>query len=440
VLLGVAFAAAGCTHEDKPGDDTLTVESVSAEVDENIATVVHVSWTTDVESGGYVEFGPDDTYGHRTPEVEAGVDHTATLLGLPAAATWHYRVVTESDGDATPGEDHEITTDPLPASLPPFEVERYGTGVWGEYLLLTWAYPEGPSAAVLILDHEGNVVWYHQPDEGMCMSARLSLDGQAVTMLVERTENKDARILRVPLDGGPVEETVVEGGHHDFLELGDDTWAWIADDTRTVDGVEVRGDRLMETGPAGDREVWDAFDQIPMVENDGWDLTPADWTHANGIDYDPDTGLFLLSLYRLRAIYAIRASDGGTEWSIGLGGDFTFVDHDMFGPQHAPTWVPGGILLFDNALDRPNSRVIQYALDMTAHTATNVWSYEGETGEHALVQGAALRLSDGGTVSGWGDLAEVVSVNADGDVVRRVTFDHGIVGKVSKAQDLYPDQ
>ena len=54
-------------------------------VSEQIATVVTVTWKTDVLTTGYVEFGPTPAFGFRTSvEKVAALEHTATLLGLTA--------------------------------------------------------------------------------------------------------------------------------------------------------------------------------------------------------------------------------------------------------------------------------------------------------------------------------------------------------------------
>lgn len=40
--------------------------------------------------------------------------------------------------------------------------------------------------------------------------------------------------------------------------------------------------------------VWDAFEQVDLIPNDGWAMRsgdiPADWTHINGLAADPTTG------------------------------------------------------------------------------------------------------------------------------------------------------
>ena len=60
VVGALAFAACGDSNNGRaPGD-------VTAVVSEQIATVVTVTWKTDVLTTGYVEFGPTPAFGFRT--------------------------------------------------------------------------------------------------------------------------------------------------------------------------------------------------------------------------------------------------------------------------------------------------------------------------------------------------------------------------------------
>jgi hypothetical protein len=306
-------------------------------------------------------------------------------------------------------------------------------------MLLVWFDPGVGRAAAMILDRDGAVVWYYVSEQATSMSARFSEDGLAVVLLLEQTRASDAKIVRVPLDGSPITETAAPGGHHDFRELGDGRYAYLAEDLRDIDGTQVKGDRIMEIGPDGSREVWDAFDSLDMVPGEGWDMTPADWTHANGLYWDAEHGRYLLSLYRLRQILSIDEASGAIEWKLGRNGDFKFVDDAGFGPQHAPDLVGDDLLLFDNAAADSTSRLVQYHLDTAAGTATKTWSWQPTEDQRTFILGDARRLPDGATVSAWGDLDEILAIGADGSVVRRVSLEQGLIGKVEKRDSFYPD-
>ena len=88
------------------------VSSLAASVSATMATVVHVSWTTDVASTGVVEFGIDGALDRSTRPTASGTDHRTTLVGLPQDAEVSYRVVV----DGGPGETQTVATGALPGA------------------------------------------------------------------------------------------------------------------------------------------------------------------------------------------------------------------------------------------------------------------------------------------------------------------------------------
>lgn len=67
----------------------------------------------------HFEYGPDESYGSSTPDVDAGsgsgnVNAAATVAGLPANSTFHYRLVASNDQLSTNGADATFTTLPIP--------------------------------------------------------------------------------------------------------------------------------------------------------------------------------------------------------------------------------------------------------------------------------------------------------------------------------------
>ena len=98
-LLGLAPLVLACTGKPGPGDASVTIGDVTAEVSPVIPTVVTVTWTTDVASVGYVRFGD----GLTTPtESVAATEHSAVLLGLHMQTAVDYQVVVQAEeGDIT---------------------------------------------------------------------------------------------------------------------------------------------------------------------------------------------------------------------------------------------------------------------------------------------------------------------------------------------------
>ena len=156
---------------------------------------------------------------------------------------------------------------------------------------------------------------------------------------------------------------------------------------------------------------------------------PWDYAHLNSIQLLPG-GDLLASFRHLSAVLRIATTahdgyqPGDVEWKLGgRDGDFTFVDDPDHGPcaQHTATLLPDGhVLVFDDGSDpflagalcvdpadpdgppvtRQHSRVAEWALDTTDHTATLVWSYQ-PSGWYSWFMGSARRLENGDTLVGW---------------------------------------
>ncbi|MFN7145876.1 MAG: aryl-sulfate sulfotransferase [Myxococcota bacterium] len=340
------------------------------------------------------------------------------------------------------GEDATVTTGAVPDELARISTDGEAPA-WGDYTLFSWwSLPEEESF-VVALDRAGNVVWYWMPDTSYVQSMRVSEDGTEILALCAFVSpDPDAYLARIPLDGGDPTILPAPNAHHDLHEQ-DGTLAYLAADLRELEGEEVLGDLLVEVSPDGEQTtVWDAFEDWPVTQRDGWDKEPADWTHANGLGYTPDGDAWMVSLYYDKAIVALERGTGAQVWKLGgIEGDFALVGDDaFFQRQHAPSWVDGELLLFDNGYDADTSRAVQYALDRDAGTATLTWAYVPAGGEHTRIMGDAHRLPDGATVVSWGELGYLDVIDAEGQAVHRtsVSGDGGILGRIQRRETLYP--
>jgi hypothetical protein len=156
---------------------------------------------------------------------------------------------------------------------------------------------------------------------------------------------------------------------------------------------------------------WDHFDFDDTVRRA--QLTheppdPVDFVHPNGLALDLD-GNLLLSSKHLDEITKINRETGQIMWRLGGAADprneFTFIGDPLngFSAQHMPVVLENGnLLLFDNgtAHEPRQSRVVEYALNPDARTATLVWAYSN--GQYASGMGSVQRLENGNTFIGWG--------------------------------------
>jgi Arylsulfotransferase (ASST) len=155
-----------------------------------------------------------------------------------------------------------------------------------------------------------------------------------------------------------------------------------------------------------------------------------DYAHLNSIQLLPD-GDVLASFRHLSSVYRIATyarpgfAVGDVVWKLGgRDSDFTFPAADDTGPcaQHTARMLPDGhVLMYDNGswsastslcvdqadptgppVERVQTRVVEYALDTSLHTATIAGSYE-PAGRFGIFAGSAQRLDNGNTEIGWAE-------------------------------------
>jgi hypothetical protein len=257
-----------------------------------------------------------------------------------------------------------------------------------------------------------------QPNGHFSVSRDTTTPGRTGTALVEL----DARFRPV---ASYETEGLVDTDGHDSILLPDGSRYLLAyepnADTGLVDAV------IQEVGPDGAVEFqWNSADHVdPAAETVS---TTPDYAHVNSIAIMAD-GDLLVSFRHLSAVFKVArtAHDGfavgDVVWKLG-GRDSTlsFVDDPDAGPcaQHDATELADGhILLFDNGsstvtkafcvdpadrsgpvVQRPITRIKEYAVDESAGTATLVWSWQKDD-RFAHFAGSAQRLANGDTLVGW---------------------------------------
>lgn len=235
-------------------------------------------------------------------------------------------------------------------------------------------------------------------------------------------------------------------GHHRDLR---------ADGTSWLDAI------LQVVGERGEAAfTWSSKGHVDPAESYVRGGTGEDYVHADSVEMQPNGDL--LASFRNTGQVLLVATEprdglepGDVVWRLGgERNEFTFVDdpYGGFCAQHDATVLPDGHLqVFDNGsrrdrtgpdapqtadmcpdpadpggerIARPQSRIVEYALDTEAMTATLVWSYV-PVGRYAAFAGNAQALPDGSVLAGWsrsettdGSVAPIASrVTRDGDEV-----------------------
>lgn len=404
--------ASACAPADlPPGPDVAVVGT-------DVGTVFRASWSTDDGAPTWVEYGEDGAFDHRIDVSDAEGEHEVLLAGLAAGTTWSARAVYEGEEGRVRGEPESFTTAPPPADLfePVLSVEP-DEALGGFYVGTTI---DGDGSSAFVLDRLGRFTWWAETDPGgLTTQARLSADGEWIEWLSDEPE---AGIGRMRLDGSETELVSVAGAHHDFFDLGD-RWVVVVGDDRRVNGRMVRGDALVEVDRDGKllRTLWSAWDELePDLDRD-MNVVPGtetlDWTHLNSFFWDEAQGEVLLSLYGLWAVAAVDIETGEGSWMVsGLdGGDLALAEGSSLGPAHSPIPTPRGFAIFENGPEeRLASRVVEYEVDRAAGTVTEVESYSPSPSLFAAVLGNIADEPDGGRFLGWGTAGRLQVLDAEG--------------------------
>lgn len=426
-LLPVLMAA--CT-----AGETIPEIEVVATVDEAIPTVVTVEWEPPAEGDVRVEFGPDTDYGDLAWPTEDEPGRAVLTGNLPEAEV-HFRLVVTRDGEDHPLADHVVRTGALSDEVPDIEVVvDEDEPNWGRYVLLPLFDSARNTSHILLLNGQGRPVWWHA-EPGFVPAVYPSRLNGALLYRVDGWVDPEpnGRVVRMDWFGDVISTVEDDLGHHDFVEHADGTIATLEMTVREVDGETFVGDRIVEHPLQGEpRVVWDAFATLEPHNPDemGSDLNPygIDWTHANSVDYDPVTDRYLVSLYYLREVVAIDRASGEVDWILGgEASDFPLSEPEAFAPQHAASWVAGGVMLFDNHDNKDvsnptvrSSRAVRYTLDEAAGDADLVGEWTPADGLHTAILGDARLLPGGEWYVSAGVLGIAQVVDPAGRVVWQI--------------------
>ncbi len=307
-------------------------------------------------------------------------------------------------------------------------------------------------AGPLILDDEGDVVWFHPLDtHGVTDFRAQRYRGRPVLTWWRGQAKKGIGNGRyVIVDNSYRVIADVTAGHglsgdiHEFLITPQNTafftvYRQVPRDLSALGGPD---DGSIEEGIVQEVDIptgrvlfeWHSADHVALSESYNAvpkdSSSPYDYFHINAIEPDRD-GTLLVSARHTHAIYKIRRSDGAVLWRLGgKRNDFRFGPGARFSWQHDVRRRPDGTLtLFDNAAKQPirgrQSRAIVLRVDETRHTASLVRSYTHPRPLLSPSQGDAQFLADGHVFVGWGSNAYFTEFDPSGRVLLDARFGSG---------------
>ncbi|RME27507.1 MAG: hypothetical protein D6798_04390 [Deltaproteobacteria bacterium] len=404
--------------------------TVTADLAAEVGTVVEVRWSSTRNVDAAVLRVHDDLGETWEQDITNG---QATVWGLPPDSEVDLHVVFDLGNQEIMSDTVSVTTDPAPNWLPELLIDGDVDRALGGSLMMMSLIGSHNGAAMV--DGAGRYRWWVElPGISAPSRARPSVDGRQVLVLPVNVDGSDdSGLQRINLDGSLGEPVVVEGQHHDFVELADGTLAFIVHSPRREGGVEVLGDKIVEVAPDGTQTtIWDAWDWIdyngeqPAIKGEGW-------IHGNALDYDEETGQYTLSMLGIRAMARIDRATGEMLWLMGTAdsdfrlpnGSTTIIDRG-----HQFEFLDGSLLAFENGdSDRASSRAVEYSFDESQPRMELLWSYEPVPSLYTFSMGDVHRLvggaADGDTVVDFCANGVIHQVDADGAVVWSMLSDLG---------------
>jgi len=443
LLLGIGSACGSRT-----GPVSVTAAAVRASPNNALSAVL--SANIRYASQAHVNYAAADLPPESTPEfaVAAGAVSLPVLGLMPDTDYEMWITASAPDGSSSDGPPVRFKTGALPPDLPVFNVDQRGELEPG-YTMVAWIGLGGqlqrPQAIpAIIVDAAGHVVWYRQL-ENWITDWQEQPDGTytAAVNSIQVPDFESPANLYFQLDrqGEILRTWSAIGGwltdDHELRLLPNGDALIMAINQTTMDlrpwGGSSRGTVLGNILQRVDADgqvlfSWNALDRLsidatdPLALSQLTEASTLDFTHANAIDLTAD-GNYLVSMRHLSQIIKIDSQNGDIIWKLGgADSDFAFEADPLggFSFQHAIRELPNGnLLLFDNGNGHrpPQSRAVEYALDLDRRVATLVWQFNPQPHLFGSAMGFTQRLPNGNTLITYGFLPRVQEVNASGQVL-----------------------
>lgn len=315
-------------------------------------------------------------------------------------------------------------------------------GTSAGHLLLTPSSGPGRRGP-LIVDDEGDVLWFRDAQPVVAMNLRAGLyrgkpvltwwEGKTEHGLGEGThiavDQHYREVLRLPSGNGRPSDL------HEFVLTSRGTalvtaWERVPMNLSAYGGLangEVVGGVVQELELPSGRVLfeWRSLDHIPIEETHQGitDRAPWDYFHVNSVDLDHD-GNFIVSARNTWTIYKIDRGSGEIMWRLGgRKSDFTMGPDTVFAWQHDARRHGGSnylLSLFDDGAApqvQPWSKGLVLELDLNRMHASvhRKFVHRPHVLAHAL--GSTQVLPNGNVVVGWGTSPYITEYGRHGEVL-----------------------
>lgn len=361
-----------------------------------------------------------------------GVEEDGTvevpIVALTAGTTYKAVIELQGEGGITRSDTLTGTTGQLPAPLAALRLEFTGPPPTDGFILLNPMKFNGDTVGYTVaFDGSGTVRWYRSFHEGTLVVETKQQPNGNFTAFVGpiRRQPSFFRFVEFDVAGDIVREYQAAAPYymdlHELLLTTDDDGQTIAHyfafDFRRFNlsykggpvDTAIAAHRIIRQ-PAGGAPVfvwnsWDHFSLDDTIEPGSAATMAID--HPNSLDIDAD-GNYVVSWRNLGEVSKIDSRTGVFKWRLGgRNNQFTFVNDPLsgFSGQHSARMLDNGnLLLFDNGNLHapPETRAVEYTLDLQAKTATLVWEFRHAPVLHAAFVGSVQRYENGNTLIGYG--------------------------------------
>ena len=360
-------------------------------------------FSTEEACGGTVTVKGKSAENDVTGTFEAEKDHIVPIYGLYNNDTTEV-VITLDDGTSAT---FEVTTEDINVDYGTITAEMKSEASY-DYTNLTFVcstmgslYAVDAAGDIRFYTNVGGSLGVHQLENGHIL--------MPASYVLKPSYYKEG-MIEIDLMGKIYGEYMIPGGqHHDFVEMPNGNFL-VASDSPDLSSVE---DYVVEIDRQTGDVVWELDMKDLMGTEEGQSASmdtdgseEADWFHNNGLAYDAQNDLVLLSARHKDAIVAVNMEDKSLAWILGdptgWGEDYQSYffnpegeDFEWFYAQHNVSILDNGdIALFDNGtakvkrVDADNrvsggdvySRAVVYHIDTENMTVSQVTEYGKERG------------------------------------------------------------
>ncbi len=341
----------------------------------------------------------------------------------------------------------------LPKDIPHYTVIKSSPDLGEGYIFVAPFYwtKSTLGSYLLILNDQGQIVYYQSVADALsAFDFKVQPNG-----LLSYFDQKNSTFYVLNSHYQVVNTYQAGNGYtadlHDLQLLPNGDALLMAYDNETVDmskvvkggqkAATVTGLVVQELDPSKNVILeWRSWDHFSFSDSTA-DLTTQqiDLVHGNALALAND-GNLLLSSRNLSEITKINLQTGDIIWRMGGKANmFDFANSQLYAFQHDVRQLPNGdITVFDNQGTQQNpapSSGIEYKVDETNKTATEVWNFAHMPSVFGTFMGDTQRLADGNTFLDWGapstaagySYISMTEVAPDGGILFELSFDQPYV-------------